>query len=93
MFGRFDDEEDVGREYLIIQPGAPLPGGTIEVCSTPLEVRNIIEGEVLARHYKGNQENYAIFELVEFVSVWDDKKDGAICIFSEDEMEKDDDVL
>lgn len=36
MFGRFDDEEDVGREYLIIQPGAPLPGGTIEVCSTPL---------------------------------------------------------
>lgn len=56
-------------------------------------MRNIIEGEVLARHYKGNQENYAIFELVEFVSVWDDKKDGAICIFSEDEMEKDDDVL
>ena len=85
MFGRFPNDETLGRDYLIIPATRKLGLGYEEICSTPMEAREVIHELLVDAHHDGVEENYAIYELVEFATVADGDDGGVEVIFSEDD--------
>jgi len=85
MFGRFPNDETLARDYIIVPAHRKLAVGYEEICATPLEARDRIENLVRLEHHHGSEENYAVYELVEFVTVCDNEDGGTEIIFSEDE--------